>query len=99
MRDSFDRLRELEPKHRPEGIVWGDARLGNMIVGPDFKVAAVVDWEQPSLGGALHDLAWWVYSDHNQTFAQGIGPLAGMGTREETIALVERSMRQIGGNR
>lgn len=86
LRDSFDKLRELEPERRPEGIVWGDARLGNMIVGPDFRVAAVVDWEQPSLGGALHDLAWWLYSDHNQTIAQGITPLAGMGTRAETIA-------------
>jgi len=87
LRDTFDRVIGCAPANRPEGIVWGDSRLGNMIIGADFKVAAVVDWEQPSLGGALHDLGWWLWSDYNQTVGQGITPLAGMGTREETIAL------------
>jgi aminoglycoside phosphotransferase (APT) family kinase protein len=58
-----------------------------MMIGADFQVAAVMDWEQPSLGGALHDLGWWLQSDHNQTTGQGIAPLEGMGSREETIAL------------
>jgi aminoglycoside phosphotransferase (APT) family kinase protein len=83
----FDRLMALAPADRAPGIVWGDARLGNMMIGPDFKVAAVMDWEQPSLGGALHDLGWWLCSDANQTTGQGLKPLDGMGTREETIAL------------
>jgi aminoglycoside phosphotransferase (APT) family kinase protein len=87
LRDTFERLLAAGPANRPEGIVWGDARLGNMMIGPDFRVAAVMDWEQPSLGGALHDLGWWLQTDHAQTIAQGITPLAGMGTREETIAL------------
>jgi aminoglycoside phosphotransferase (APT) family kinase protein len=87
LRDTFERLLAAGPANRPDGIVWGDSRLGNMMIGPDFKVAAVMDWEQPSLGGALHDLGWWLRSDHSQTIAQGIAPLAGMGTRAETIAL------------
>jgi aminoglycoside phosphotransferase (APT) family kinase protein len=87
LRDTFDRLLAIGPGNRPEGIVWGDSRLGNMMIGPDFKVAAVMDWEQPSLGGALHDLGWWLQIDHAQTIGQGIVPLKGMGTREETIAL------------
>jgi aminoglycoside phosphotransferase (APT) family kinase protein len=87
LRDTFDRLLAARPANRPHGIVWGDARLGNMMIGPDYSVAAVMDWEQPSLGGALHDLGWWIQSDHNQTNAQGITPLKGMGTRKETIAL------------
>ena len=86
LRDVFERLLKAGPVNRPEGIVWGDSRLGNMMIGPDFKVAAVMDWEQPSLGGALHDLGWWLQSDLSQTIAQGVAPLAGMGTREETIA-------------
>ena len=57
------------------------------MVGEDFTVAAVMDWEQPSLGGALHDLGWWLYSDHVQTAGRGIPALAGMGSRAETIAL------------
>lgn len=87
LRNGFDRLQAARPANRAEGIVWGDARLGNMMVGPDFTVVAVMDWEQPSLGGALHDLGWWLYSDHNQTAAQGLPRLEGMGTKEETVAL------------
>jgi aminoglycoside phosphotransferase (APT) family kinase protein len=87
LRDTFDRLLAVGPANRPEGIVWGDSRLGNMMIGADFKVAAVMDWEQPSLGGALHDLGWWLRIDHGQTIGQGIAPLEGMGTRAETIAL------------
>jgi aminoglycoside phosphotransferase (APT) family kinase protein len=87
LRETFDHLLAAAPINRPEGIVWGDARLGNMLVGADFRVAAVMDWEQPSLGGALHDLGWWLQSDRAQTLGQGIAPLPGMGSRAETIAL------------
>ena len=87
LRDGFARLLALRPRNRPEGIVWGDARLGNMMIGEDFSVAAVMDWEQPSLGGALHDLGWWLCSDRAQTEGRGLPALEGMGTREETIAL------------
>lgn len=87
LRDGFDQLLARKPRNRPAGIVWGDARLGNMMIADDFSVAAVMDWEQPSLGGALHDLGWWLYSDHVQTEGRGIPTLDGMGSREETIAL------------
>jgi len=87
LRTQFDRLQEQRPANRPEGIVWGDARLGNMMIGNDYKVVAVMDWEQPSLGGALHDLGWWLYSDHLQTTGRGLPLLEGMGSRDETIAL------------
>ncbi len=84
---TFDRLQAMGPKNRPEGIVWGDSRIGNMMIGADFQVVAVMDWEQPGLGGALHDLGWWLQCDHNQTIGQGITSLEGMGTHDETIAL------------
>jgi aminoglycoside phosphotransferase (APT) family kinase protein len=87
LRDGFDRLVAARPGNRPKGIVWGDARLGNMMISDDHKVAVVMDWEQPSLGGALHDLGWWLCSDHAQTEGRGIPALEGMGSREETIAL------------
>jgi aminoglycoside phosphotransferase (APT) family kinase protein len=87
LQETFERMLAMGPANRAEGIVWGDSRIGNMMIGADFQVAAVMDWEQPSLGGALHDLGWWLQCDHNQTLGQGITPLEGMGTREETIAL------------
>lgn len=87
LRKGFDRLLAARPDNRPEGLVWGDARLGNMMIGDDHKVAVVMDWEQPSLGGALHDLGWWLCSDRTQTETRGIPTLDGMGSRDETIAL------------
>lgn len=84
------RLKENWPRNRPEGLVWGDARLGNMMFDADFKVLAVMDWEQPSLGGAMNDLAWWVVNAELMHGATGDRPhLAGMGTKAETVALWE----------
>lgn len=85
------RLAASFPVNQPEGIVWGDARLGNMMFDDAFEVAAVMDWEQPSLGGALHDLAWFCeISDTMHGANSRFGPpLEGMGTRAETVALWE----------
>jgi aminoglycoside phosphotransferase (APT) family kinase protein len=82
------RLKKHWPANQPPGPVWGDARLGNMMFDENFEVVAVMDWEQPSLGGALHDLAWWLYISNMMHGASPERPhLAGMGTREDTIAL------------
>ena len=88
---ALDRLKGLWPKNQPEGVVWGDARLGNMMFDENFDVVVVMDWEQPSLGGALHDLAWFITLSetmHGRS-AQVGAYLEGMGSREETIALWE----------
>ncbi len=87
----LERLKAAWPANQPEGLVWGDARIGNMMFDDDFNVVAVMDWEQPSLGGALHDLAWFtVLSEtmHGKTSYTG-ACLEGMGSREETVALWE----------
>ena len=82
------RLRGQLPGNQPEGLVWGDARLGNIMFDDEFQAVAVMDWEQPSLGGALHDLAWWIAVSETMHGATADKPhMAGMGTREETIAL------------
>ena len=85
---ALDRLRSSWPANQPPGLVWGDARLGNIMFDERFEVAAVMDWEQPSLGGALHDLAWWLVISETMHGARADRPhLAGMGTREDTITL------------
>lgn len=85
-----DALRERWPANRPQGLVWGGAEMVNMMFDEDFNVVCVMDWEQPSLGGPLNDLAWWLYmADMKHGPASGRPPLAGMGTRAETIALWE----------
>lgn len=88
---SLERLRSEWPENQPEGMVWGDARIGNMMFDENFDVVAVMDWEQPSLGGALHDLAWFctlAETMHGKNSSYG-AYLEGMGSREETIALWE----------
>ena len=88
LKAGLERLRGLWPANQPPGLVWGDARIGNMMFDENFEVLAVMDWEQPSLGGALHDLAWWlVISEMMHGATPGRPHLAGMGTREDTIAL------------
>jgi aminoglycoside phosphotransferase (APT) family kinase protein len=56
----IDELHELLAATQPESttatIVHGDYRLDNLLVGPDDKIAAVVDWEMATLGDPLTDL-------------------------------------------
>jgi aminoglycoside phosphotransferase (APT) family kinase protein len=56
----IDELHELlaanQPESTPATIVHGDYRLDNLLVGPDDKIAAVVDWEMATLGDPLADL-------------------------------------------
>jgi aminoglycoside phosphotransferase (APT) family kinase protein len=89
IREGVARLKSRWPENQPEGLVWGDARIGNMMFDEDCNVLAVMDWEQPSLGGALQDLAWFctiAETMHGRSSTYG-GYLEGMGTREETVAL------------
>jgi aminoglycoside phosphotransferase (APT) family kinase protein len=83
----LDWLRAHAPDNEPTGLSWGDARIGNMMFGPDFEVCAVLDWEQASLGGAMNDLGWWLYFDHMHSAEYGVARLDGLGTRQETIDL------------
>lgn len=91
LRAALARLESLWPKNQPEGLVWGDARIGNMMYNENFEVIAVMDWEQPSLGGALQDLAWFLSLSEimHGPGAQRGRHLPGMGSRAETIALWE----------
>ncbi len=54
-------LRWLEsnrPRVSRVGVVHGDFRLGNLIVGPD-GLRAVLDWELAHLGDPVEDLGWF----------------------------------------
>ncbi|MEY2404582.1 MAG: hypothetical protein QOD38_2133 [Acidimicrobiaceae bacterium] len=70
-REALDLLGEPHPafelgfrwleQHRPPtvrvGVVHGDFRLGNLIIGPD-GLRAVLDWEIAHLGDQREDLGW-----------------------------------------
>jgi aminoglycoside phosphotransferase (APT) family kinase protein len=70
-------------------LVWGDARVGNMIFGADHRVAAVIDWEVASIGPPEIDVGHWLFFDRFATDAAGIEPLPGWPDRAATLARYE----------
>jgi aminoglycoside phosphotransferase (APT) family kinase protein len=93
MPDEVLALGEWVRKHRPNDpgihLSWGDARIGNMMFGDDFRLAAVLDWDQMCLADPRHDLAWWLYFDRMYTEGMGIPRPAGMGDGKDTLQLWE----------
>jgi aminoglycoside phosphotransferase (APT) family kinase protein len=85
-------LRRLElsrPETRPDTLVHGDFRLGNLLIG-ERGVTAVLDWELVHRGDPLEDLGWlcvpaWRFG--------GELPVAGVGSYD---ALLD-SYRSAGG--
>ncbi|WP_330255064.1 phosphotransferase family protein [Nocardia sp. NBC_00565] len=57
---AFAELVENMPATTAEGIVWGDARVGNMSFAEDLSVAALFDWEGATTGPPDIDLGWWL---------------------------------------
>jgi aminoglycoside phosphotransferase (APT) family kinase protein len=83
--------------HRPDdpgaGVVWGDARVGNMCFAGDQSVAALFDWESATIGPPGIDLGWWLMFERYLCEAQGLRRLDGVPGREETTA----RYRELGG--
>ena len=70
-------------------MIWGDARVGNVIFADDLSVAAVLDWEMATLGPIELDVAWWLMFEELQTGARGILRLEGIPGPDEPISLYE----------
>jgi aminoglycoside phosphotransferase (APT) family kinase protein len=60
MHDVLVRLQTGVPEQRDVTVVHGDFRPGNVIVGPDGQVRALLDWELATLGDPLADLGWFM---------------------------------------
>ena len=82
---AFRWLRDHPVPPGPTGLVHGDFRLGNLLVGPD-GLAAVLDWEVAQVGDPLMDLGWLCAKVWR--FGSAL-PVAGVGTREELLAAYE----------
>jgi len=80
-------LRRNRPRTSVEGLSWGDARLGNVLIDEAGGVTALLDWDRASLGGPLVDLGWWLLFDGMHAEDYGYPRLEGLGGREETIWL------------
>jgi len=86
------------PADATNGFTWGDARIGNMMFGDDYRLVGVMDWEQANLSGIRMDLGWWLYFDDFHSTARGLVRLDGLGTRDETIAYWEDRTGQRAGD-
>ena len=58
LRELHDRFEADAPSSDGRVLVHGDYRPGNVIVAPDGRIAAVLDWELTAAGDGLIDLGW-----------------------------------------
>ncbi|QDX82263.1 hypothetical protein B9N43_14040 [Denitratisoma sp. DHT3] len=77
-----------QPQDEVEGLVWGDARIGNIIYD-GVVPAACVDWESATIGSPEMDLGWTLFLERYHTEGSGHPRLPGMPSRAETIARFE----------
>ena len=79
---AFKWLEEHRPGGGRRGIVHGDFRNGNLIVGPE-GVRAVLDWELAHAGDPMEDLGWLCV----KSWRFGVSlPVGGFGTYDDLIA-------------
>lgn len=84
------------PTDARQSVVWGDARVGNIIFADDLSVAAMLDWEGATLGPPEIDVAWWVMFDEFLCEANGLTRLDGVANRVQTFERYEQfSGRQL----
>lgn len=82
----LDHLDAHVPVEHSCGVVWGDARLGNLIIADDLTVAAVIDWEMATLGPREVDLGWWLFFEEFLTDGFAVAPLDGTPRRADVIS-------------
>jgi aminoglycoside phosphotransferase (APT) family kinase protein len=80
---AFRWLEQHCPDDAPAGLVHGDFRNGNFVVGLE-GIRAVLDWELGHIGDGMEDLGWlcvraWRFGQHQH-------PVGGFGRREDLFA-------------
>lgn len=76
-------LRRNLPEPRPQKLVHGDLRLGNLLVD-EAGLVGVLDWELAHAGDPVEDLGWLCI--RSWRFGADALPAAGCGTRDELLA-------------
>ena len=82
-------IRVHEPKDTPVNVLWGDSTPSNVMFLADGSVSGLIDWELAAMGPSELDLAWWLYFDDLFSRRFGVARLAGLPTRDESIAIWE----------
>ncbi|MFE9327606.1 phosphotransferase family protein [Nocardia sp. NPDC052278] len=87
-------LADNRPSGNRVGLMHGDFTFMNVMASEDRTVAAVVDWEQATIGDPMMDLGWWIglwaeADEQPAAVAPGghwVTQLPGMPTRAEIVA-------------
>lgn len=80
-------LQANQPAAGPVSVCWGDAKLGNCLFDVETDACSgVLDWESVELGNPVADLAWWLMLDRSLCDGYGLPRLAGLPSRDETVA-------------
>jgi len=82
-------LRANRPKDEPTTLVWGDARIGNIIYRGTTP-AAVIDWEMVTTGSPEMDVAWAIFLDRHHSEGINTPRLPGFPSYDETLAYYEK---------
>ena len=94
--EPFGRALDWCRSHRPSpeppaSLLWGDVQLGNVLVGDDLSLVAVLDFEMASIGPAEVDVAWLLVL-HDMAVARCGGDLPGFLSRPEVVARHEAGL-------
>jgi aminoglycoside phosphotransferase (APT) family kinase protein len=86
LEDAYAQLVEARPppSNVARGLVWGDARLGNLVVDAALRPVAVLDWEMAVLGPPELDLGWYLFLE--RTARQFAPQLPGFPEPDELVA-------------
>lgn len=85
-------LQDNKPDAPHVSVLWGDPNSSNILFDDNNNVSTVLDWEMAALGTAEVDLAWWLYFDNLFSVGFGVERLAGLPSRDETIAYFESQL-------
>ena len=75
----------------PDSLLWGDARLGNVLYDDGGRVVALLDWELATIGPAEMDLGWYLVLDELTTAFVG-RTVPGFAGRADAIRHYERAL-------
>jgi len=90
MQQLHDELVARMPQQRHVSLLHGDYRIDNLILGPDLRIRAILDWELSALGDPLADLgmtiAYWTEAgDDNREVYPSPSGAVGFPSRRECI--------------
>ncbi|HWT47270.1 MAG TPA: phosphotransferase family protein [Mycobacterium sp.] len=85
-----------EAAAREPVLLWGDARVGNVLYR-DFRPVAVLDWEMVTLGPRELDVAWMIYAHMVFQELAGLATLPGLPEvmREDDVRATYRRLTSV----